>query len=308
MPVTFPPRPALSLCTIAATLAVAAASLAQDAAGTPADDLLAGPKVKDSELAARAKRPTLVVRNFEGEIERSGPEPGQDALRAMQSAGGEWALDAAESKALETVADARAAALDALLRANYQEIFKLQGIAARAASANATARIAAVLELGQVMHSFQPYFDRGGFLDEFSRADGVRAATVDRAREIEKRYITALVRSEQKREADAGAKPSGELAIRVRLRLEHLGALIRRAIERKVELGESEFDAFADAVHLDGGMREKVRAELTPLFLAELAGKATPAMRMQAFSKVYAMLDPDQRRALLSYVAARRAR
>jgi len=31
-------------------------------------------------------------------------------------------------------------------------------------------------------------------------------------------------------------------------------------------------------------------------------------MRMQAFSKVYAMLDPDQRRALLSYVAARRAR
>ena len=291
-----------------AALAFAPAVLAQDAAGTPTEDLLAGPKVKDSELAARAKRPSLVVRNFDGEIERSGPEPGEDALRAMQAAGGEWALDAVEAKALETVATARAAALDVLLRANYQQILKLQGIAARAASANAAARLAAVLELGQVMHSFQPYFDRGGFLDEFARASGVRATTVDKAREIETRYITALVRSEQKREADAGAKPSGELAIRVRLRLEHLGALIRRAIERKVELGEAEFDAFANALDLDGGLREKVRAELTPLFLAELAGKATPSMRMEAVSKVYAMLDPEQRRALLSYIAARRAR
>ncbi|MEY4119337.1 MAG: hypothetical protein RLZZ116_2665 [Planctomycetota bacterium] len=303
-----PPRPPLFIHAIAAALAIAAAAHAQDSAGTPAEDLLAGPKVKDSELAARAKRPTLVVRNFEGDIERSGPEPGEDALRAMQSAGGEWALVASEAKALETVAIARAAALDALLRANYQEIFRLQGIAARAASPSAAARLAAVLELGQVMHAFQPYFDRGGFLDEFARAEGVRAGTVDKAREIEKRYITALVRSEQKREADAGSKPSGELAIRVRLRLEHLGALIRRAIERKVELGEAEFDAFAAALNLDGGMREKVRAELAPLFLAELAGKATPAMRMQAFSRVYAMLDPDQRRALLSYVAERRAR
>ncbi len=302
------PRPPLFIHAIAAALAIAAAAHAQDGSGTPADDLLSGPKVKDSELAARAKRPTLVVRNFEGEIERSGPEPGEDALRAMQAAGGEWALDPTEAKTLETVAIARATALDALLRANYQEIFKLQGIAARASSANAAARLAAVLELGQVMHAFQPYFDRGGFLDEFARADGVRSATVDKAREIEKRYITALVRSEQKREADAGSKPSGELAIRVRLRLEHLGALIRRAIERKVELGESEFDTFATALNLDGGMREKVRAELAPLFLAELAGKATPTMRMQAFSRVYAMLDPDQRRALLSYVAARRAR
>jgi len=302
------PRPPLSIHAIVAALAIAAAGHAQDGSGTPADDLLAGPKVKDSELAARAKRPTLVVRNFEGEIERSGPEPGEDALRAMQAAGGEWALDVSEAKALETVAIARATALDALLRANYQEIFKLQGIAARASSANAAARLAAVLELGQVMHAFQPYFDRGGFLDEFARADGVRSATVDKAREIEKRYITALVRSEQKREADAGSKPSGELAIRVRLRLEHLGALIRRAIERKVELGEAEFDAFAAALNLDGGMREKVRAELAPLFLAELAGKATPTMRMQAFSRVYAMLDPDQRRALLSYVSARRTR
>lgn len=303
-----PPRPPLFIHAIAAALAIAAAAHAQDSAGTPAEDLLAGPKVKDSELAARAKRPTLVVRNFEGDIERSGPEPGEDALRAMQSAGGEWALVASEAKALETVAIARAAALDALLRANYQEIFRLQGIAARAASPSAAARLAAVLELGQVMHAFQPYFDRGGFLDEFARAEGVRAGTVDKAREIEKRYITALVRSEQKREADAGSKPSGELAIRVRLRLEHLGALIRRAIERKVELGEAEFDAFAAALNLDGGMREKVRAELAPLFLAELAGKATPATRMQAFSRVYAMLDPDQRRALLSYVAERRAR
>jgi hypothetical protein len=306
--VPLPPRPPLFIHAIAAALAIAAAAHAQDSAGTPAEDLLAGPKVKDSELAARAKRPTLVVRNFEGDIERSGPEPGEDALRAMQSAGGEWALVASEAKALETVAIARAAALDALLRANYQEIFRLQGIAARAASPSAAARLAAVLELGQVMHAFQPYFDRGGFLDEFARAEGVRAGTVDKAREIEKRYITALVRSEQKREADAGSKPSGELAIRVRLRLEHLGALIRRAIERKVELGEAEFDAFAAALNLDGGMREKVRAELAPLFLAELAGKATPAMRMQAFSRVYAMLDPDQRRALLSYVAERRAR
>jgi len=306
--VTLPARTFLSLCAIAAALALPPAVLAQDAAATPSEDLLAGPKVKDSELAARAKRPSLVVRNFEGEIERSGPEPGEDALRAMQAAGGEWALDALEAKALETVATARAAALDVLLRANYQQILKLQGIAARAASANAAARLAAVLELGQVMHSFQPYFDRGGFLDEFARASGVRATTVDKAREIEKRYITALVRSEQKREADAGAKPSGELAIRVRLRLEHLGALIRRAIERKVELGEAEFDAFANALDLDGGLREKVRAELTPLFLAELAGKATPSMRMEAVSKVYAMLDPGQRRALLSYIAARRAR
>lgn len=285
-----------------AALALCAACLAQD------DGLLAGPKVTDSELAARAKRPTLVVRNFAGEIERSGPEPGEDALRAMQSAGGEWALDETETKALESVANARAAALDALLRANYQEIFRLQGIGARAASPDVGTRIAAVLELGQVMHSFQPYFDRGGFLDEFARTEGVRAATVEKAREIETRYITALVRSEQKREADAGRKPSGELAIRVRLRLEHLGALLRRAIERKVELGKAEFDEFANALGLDGSMREKVRAELAPVFLAELAGKSTPALRMQAFGKVYAMLEPDQRRALLAYIAARRTR
>lgn len=282
--------------------------LAQGAPPAAGDGILAGPKVTDSELEARAKRPTLVVRGFDGEIERSGPEPGEDALRAMQSAGGEWALDEAETKALALVADARAAALEKLLRANYQELFKLQGLAARAASPDIAARIAAVLELGQALSGFTPYFDRGGFLDEFARAEGVRPETVAKAREIETRYITALVRSAQKREADRSGKTPGEIGIRVRLRLEHFGALLKRAIERKVALGQAEFDEFANTLGLDGAMREKVKAELAPVFLAELAGKATPTMRMQAFGKVYAMLEPEQRRALLKFVAERKAR
>ena len=291
-----------------AALAITLTAASQDARPAATQDLLAGPKVKDSESAARINRPTLVVRGFDGEIARVGPEPGEEALRAMQQAGGQWALDDTEQRALEAVATARAAALDALLRANYQELLKLQGLGARASGADVATRLAAVLELGQALSGFTPYFDHGSFLDDFARTESARPATVEAARYLESRYITTLVRSAQKREADRQGKVPSELAIRVRLRLEHFGALLKRAIERKVEFGRAEFDAFAERLGIDGATREKIKTELMPVFLAELAGKATPSMRMQALSKVYAMLDPDQRRQLLAFIAERRAR
>ena len=306
MPVFPAPSAVIGAVILAVASSVQAPSAQQD--GLHGDDLLSGPKVRDSESEAKARRPSLVTRGFDGEIARVGPEPGADALRAMRAAGGEWALDEAETKALDAVADARAAALDALLRENSAQLLALQGLGARAASPSVAVRIAAVLELGKAMSAFTPYFDRGGFLDEFARTEGVRPGTVAKARELETRYINALVRSELARKAEQGRSPEGETAIRIRLRLEHFGSLIRRSIERKVALGQEEFDAFASALSLDGATKEKVKAELAPLFLAELAGKATTEMRIDAVRKVYAILGPDQRRALLGYLANRRAR
>ncbi len=277
----------------------------------PPPDLLAGPKVAAPTADSAAKRPTLVTRGFDGEIIRLGPEPGVDALRALVNAGGEWALDEAELRAIDAVANARAGALDTLLRENYELLFSLQGLGARANSATIAGRAAALLELGSAMRRFTPYFERGGFLDEFARLPGVRATTVEQAKALEKRYIDALVRTElrrvnEQRDKLGAAKNDGEFGIRVKLRLEHFGALIKEAIERKVALGEAEFQEFAQKLNLDGTTQEKVKAELTPLFLADLAGKSTPAMRMEVFTKVYAMLTPDQRRALLAHLAERK--
>lgn len=300
----------LVFAAVSASLALAVSVQDPATLGAPPHegDLLSGPRVRDSVSESKTRRPSLVTRGFDGEIVRVGPEPGADALEAMRAAGGEWALDEAETRALDAVAVARAAALDVLLRANGAQLLELQGISARATSPSLVVRLGAVLDLGRTMHAFTPYFDRGGFLDEFARAEGVRPATVAKAREIETRYITALVRSAMAAKSGAGVKPEGETAIRIRLRLEHFGALIKQAIERKVGLAQAEFDAFATALSLDGAMKEKVRAELGPLFIADLAGKATPAMRVQVVGKVYAMLTPDQRRTLLAYLSGRNAR
>lgn len=273
-------------------------------------DILAGPTVDLSIEATRRIRPTIVLRDFSGSIVRASAQPGRDALDAMDAARGIYALNDAERKALERVSAARSAAFDALLSKNYRDIFALQNVSARITSAQLLVRIGAMSDLVRVLLSFKPYFDRGVFLDEFERADGVRATTVAHARELERRYFDTLVREAQV--AQSGAQTGGqtdrtEFAIRTRLDLEHVGMLLKEAIEAKIAFAAAEFEVFARTLDLSGTQAEQVRTALTPLFLAKLTGDDSPAMQRDAYREVYALLEPQQRRAFLDFAAKQRS-
>jgi hypothetical protein len=277
-------------------------------------DILAGPTVDLSIEATRRIRPTIVRRDFSGSIVRASAQPGRDALDAMDAARGIYVLNDAERKALERVSAARSAAFDALLSKNYRGIFALQNVSARITSAQLLVRIGAMSDLVRVLLSFKPYFDRGVFLDEFERADGVRATTVAHARELERRYFDTLVREAQV--AQSGAQTGGqtdrqtdrtEFAIRTRLDLEHVGMLLKEAIEAKIAFAAAEFEVFARTLDLSGTQAEQVRTALTPLFLAKLTGDDSPAMQRDAYREVYALLEPQQRRAFLDFAAKQRA-
>ena len=277
-------------------------------------DILAGPTVDLSIEATRRIRPTIVRRDFSGSIVRASAQPGRDALDAMDAARGIYVLNDAERKALERVSAARSAAFDALLSKNYRGIFALQNVSARITSAQLLVRIGAMSDLVRVLLSFKPYFDRGVFLDEFERADGVRATTVAHARELERRYFDTLVREAQV--AQSGAQTGGqtdrqtdrtEFAIRTRLDLEHVGMLLKEAIEAKIAFAAAEFEVFARTLDLSGTQAEQVRTALTPLFLAKLTGDDSPAMQRDAYREVYALLEPQQRRAFLDFAAKQRS-
>jgi hypothetical protein len=269
-------------------------------------DILAGPTVDLSIEATRRIRPTIVLRDFSGSISRASAQPGRDALDAMDAARGIYALNDAERKALERVSAARSAAFDALLSKNYRDIFALQNVSARITSAQLLVRIGAMSDLVRVLLSFKPYFDRGVFLDEFERADGVRATTVAHARELERRYFDTLVREAQV--AQSGAQTDRtEFAIRTRLDLEHVGMLLKEAIEAKIAFAAAEFEVFARTLDLSGTQAEQVRTALTPLFLAKLTGDDSPAMQRDAYREVYALLEPQQRRAFLDFAAKQRS-
>lgn len=270
------------------------------AAGPPAD-LLAGPKV-DPDARAAARRPSIVRRDFEGRIERAGPEPGRAALEAMRDAGGEWALDDAERAALDEVAIERAVAFSAELERHRADILRLEGLGARARGASAIGRLAALAELVGIARKFGPYFDRGDFLDEFARAPAVRPATVAKAREIERRYLEALVR-----EARLADPKAIEALLRVRIDWEHRGELLKEAIESRIAAGTARFDDFATRLGLDGAEAEGVKTAFMEVYLADLAGKATPRQRYEALADAYRVLRPESRRRLLAYLAEERA-
>ena len=269
-------------------------------------DILAGPTVDLSIEATRRIRPTIVRRDFSGSIVRASAQPGRDALDAMDAARGIYALNDAERKALERVSAARSAAFDALLSKNYRDIFALQNVSARITSAQLLVRIGAMSDLVRVLLSFKPYFDRGVFLDEFERADGVRATTVAHARELERRYFDTLVREAQVAQS-GGQTTTTEFAIRTRLDLEHVGMLLKEAIEAKIAFAAAEFEVFARTLDLSGTQAEQVRTALTPLFLAKLTGDDSPAMQRDAYREVYALLEPQQRRAFLDFAAKQRS-
>ena len=121
------------------------------------DDLLAGPKVPADSLKSAVGRPTIVHRNFDGELERAGAEPGRAALEAMRDAGGNYALDATELAALDATITARAVAFDALIRDNYDAIITLSTLGPRATSPNALVRVGALADLTLAMNRFDSY-------------------------------------------------------------------------------------------------------------------------------------------------------
>ncbi len=222
----------------------------------------------------------------------------------MREAGGEWELNSTEHAALDATITARAVAFDALLRENYSTIVSLASIGQRASSTSTLTRVAALADLALAFNRFDSYFDRGSFIDEFARVEGVRSERVTQARELEKRYIDSLVRDGMQ-SSPAGTR---EFAIRVRLRLEHFGVLLREAVEAKVRFGKQSFDDFADQLDLDALQREKVQAILAPLYLAQWAKNATATMRREAYSEIYALCSLEQRRALLEFIAANKVR
>ncbi|MFM1823336.1 MAG: hypothetical protein RI967_1602 [Planctomycetota bacterium] len=288
------------LASLLASMPVAA-PLATPLAEPPAGDLLAGPKV-DLDAVPAARRPSIVRRDFEGRIERAGPEPGRAALEAMRDAGGAWALDDAERAALETVTIERAVAFSAELERHKADILRLEGIGARARGASVAGRLAALAELIGIARKFEPYFARGGFLDEFARAPGVRAETIAKAREIERRYIEALVR-----EARLDDPKALEALLRVRIGWEHRGELLKEAIESYLAAGTARFEDFAERIGLDGAEAEGVKAAFMEVAIAEIAGNATARQRFDAVSEAYKAMRPESRRRFLAYLAEERA-
>jgi hypothetical protein len=282
------PRPAAIIAVTAALLTAAAPSLAQNA-----DDPvpLGGPKVETRDAE---RRHTLVERDFDGKLKRV-DDPVVAALELLD-------LSDADRAAAQDVLDARAAAMDALVRDHLKEIAELAS--ARQSGDQAAARRL----LADLLQKAKPITSKGTVLEQvkavLSNKDG---AELER---LVKEYTAATVADRADNSmGDPGArKPRTRVGQRVQAqiteRLTGLGAEIKRSYERVFGGRAGELQEAIATLGLSPEQESKVQRIFTDLF-QKTYGKPTRTQSTKAFLDAYALMNDEQKARLRELIAER---
>lgn len=287
MPTRGRQRAGLMVC-VAAWFAAAGASIAQPAGDSAP---LAGPKVETRDAE---RSPTLVERDFDGKIKRV-DDPVVAALELLD-------LSDADRAAAQDVLDARAAAMDALVRDHLKEIAELAS--ARQSGDQAAARRL----LADLLQKAKPITSKGTVLEQvqavLSNKDG---AELER---LVKEYTAATIADRTENSmGEAGArKPRTRAGQRMQAqvteRLTGLGAEIKRSYERVFASRAGELQQAIATLGLSPEQESKVQQIFTDLF-QKTYGKPMRAQSTKAFLEAYALMNDEQKARLRELIAER---
>lgn len=251
-------------------------------ASDPDADALRGPT-----LAKHPDRPerSIVQRDFQGRLKKLEDNPALVGL-------GKLALGEEERARVEKVIGDRAAALDAIVRANLKLIIELAQ-AKQSGDAEATNRFQA-----QVLEKASPYFKRGPLMNE------VRPAlTEEHAAEL-KRMVdeyNAVAAEERMGDPMSGPKKDNKLGARLAQGFEGFAAEARASYERVLGAGGKEFEQFLGKLQLTPEQESTIRQKAGDLF-QKTYGKPTKRQQFALFMEIYAELDVEQRHRLAEHI------
>lgn len=254
----------------------------QDATPTaqPADDILSGPKVEETQ----AER-SLVRRNFQGKVQRLDTNPAEAAAELLS-------LDASTRAKVKAILDKRAATLDKIVRDNLELLLKFQ---------NTPDRRGKLALLRDAREVFKPLDADGKLQDQIAAA--LPKDQADRYKEILEGYWQTLV-ADAEQEARGGKDKATAAEIRAREVLLAFGTEIRRSYERQVASRVRELEDFLGKLGLPAEKEAKLRTMFAE-FAERTKLKPTEQQRREFALKVLRELDREQQQKVLAEILGR---
>lgn len=266
-----------SIMVLACVGAGVGAAWGQPASGQPGSPL-GGPSVTE-----RSAGPTLVERDFSGQLKRPDVPPEEAAFYLVKP-------DAEAKRKADEILAQRAEILDKIVIAN------LDGIVKFANARQAGDRRGQILQLSQLMGKLGPLNARGTLGSELRGTLGA-----DKVKQYD--AIIAEYRKAAADEATKEARARGERLtpqqIETRENLQSLGQEIKRSYERQIAAKATEFDRIIGQLGLEPEQETNIR-NLVADFAQQTKGKATPEQKRDIFFRIMSRLNPDQQKKLVS--------
>ncbi len=242
---------------------------------------LAGPIVTERESAQSAA--TLIKRDFEGRIRELESSLEEAATAIME-------LSDEERRAVESVFVARWAALDRVVRENFETLQKLDSYNNSGQNAEAAPLVRELIDAAR------PMFKDGTLRDQVERA-----LPPEKQREFRRlidEYVRAAV-SERIAQAQAEGKRLGRLEAGIQFRLELLGKEVERSVYRVISSLTYVAEEFIKKLELSPEQETEIRRIIQDFGL-ETGLKATEEQTRELFVRIAARLKPDQLKKLMS--------
>ena len=295
---------ALCACIASAPPAAAPPSGPATAPAAPAPaGVLAGPTVNATAQPAKA---TIVARGFDGMLEPLDMEPAAAAVFRLN-------LDEEALRAVEVHAAARSKAFSEFVTAHYDQLIDAGADLQAMRTMEPAERAAAFGRIRTLFADMKPFTARGTFIDEC--VDALTAEQVAEARRMADEWIAAR-KAELRREifpqATGELEPAADERLEFRMRLEEIGAMLKRTIVQRAESRKAQFEDVTKRLDLTPEQVEKVKALFMEIGVQEIQGKREPGAysmreRQQIFGELAKILDESQRAKLRDMIIDRGA-
>jgi len=265
--------------------------------------VLAGPTVNATAQPAKA---TIVARGFDGMLEPLDMEPAAAAVFRLN-------LDEEALRAVEVHAAARSKAFSELVTAHYDQLIDAGADLQAMRTMEPAERAAAFGRIRTLFADMKPFTARGTFIDEC--ADALTAEQVTEARRMAAEWHAtrkAELRREVFPETTGELDPAADERLEFRMRLEEMGAMVKRTIAQRAESRKAQFEDVTKRLDLTPEQTEKVRALFMEIGVQEIQGKREPGAysmreRQQIFGELAKILDETQRAKLRDLIMDRGA-
>jgi hypothetical protein len=278
------PTPTVVVPALSLALLLAAPVLGQEQPKAPPaatepvkDDVLSGPKVKET----KSER-SLVKRNFQGRVQRLEIPPAEAAIELL-------GLDAATAAKVKEVVDDRAKAMDKVVRENLDLLLKFQ---------NTGDRRGRLQLLRESKEKFAEVDAKGRLEDRVAKV--LPKDQAERYQELIRGYWDTLLADAEQEAAGAKDRP-GKVEILAREVLLAFGAEVKRSYERQLGSKVKDLEELLGKLGLSAEKEAKVRTYFVQ-YAEQTKGRPTENQRRDLFFKVMRELDRDQQKALLEQV------
>lgn len=263
----------LILITAAMSAGVALAQPETRTAEPPQQDVLSGPKVRET-----AGERSLIRRDFQGRVRRLEIPPEEAAIELLR-------LDEPTKAKTQKILDECSAILDKAVRDNIDLLLRLQ-------SADRRVRLDLIREFGESLKELRSW---GTLREEVRGVLPKEQAT--RYNELIDGYWDVVVSDAvQAAQRENSTRPApGRAEVLAREVLTSLGNEIRRSFERQIGQRAREFEELLGKLGLSPEKESKIRGMLAD-HVERTGGKPTPQQRRDLVLRIYGELDREQKR------------